>query len=293
MDEEDDIPKKKKEIQPWQITILIFVLAAFVVFNPQASYSMTRSTAVPPTESPTEEAGFGSLEMTGLEVKGISTIPAKNIQKEDSEERTFGLVMSDGTTLEVKASLLNPREKMIILEPPKDLGPVTQAPEGTNIPRGTIGPPCRPGATFYKTGYTFNWAPGMAWQTAGYHPGFDGKCTDGYAGALADAVVWRVFEDMPLSDWNSVEYWVSGRVYVLTFQCGEDRCFAVYGHLAYPNAGENWPQAGQEVSAGDAIGIIGATGRSFGAHIHLGIAIEKDGQLYWIDPASSGALGTR
>ncbi len=169
------------------------------------------------------------------------------------------------------------------------------------IPVSEIASPCGAGRNLVRTGYGFNWYPGMNWRTTGanYHPALDGKCDDQLEiYSASKAVIWRVFEDLQLSDYNSVAFWSSGRTYVaLSYahvwfdgKLQQVLLVFVYGHLQYPQPGEVFPQVGDIVEQGQLLGYMGKTGRATGPHLHYGIGILQDAHtIYWLDPLDLGA----
>lgn len=141
----------------------------------------------------------------------------------------------------------------------------------------TFGPPCTKGMSFHSSGgYTFSLDPR-------YHPGYDGYCTDDMVGASAAGIVYKYYPYLSPSEAESEIYWSSGTTYILVHNIKGLICYTVYGHLK-----EGFLGAGDPVSAGDQLGIMGTTGLSTGNHIHFGIACEVNGPgtLKWFDPTS-------
>ncbi len=215
------------------------------------------------------------------------------IAKIATQEPVFGQVSAANVTVDAKVFELQPIDRVILTGDSSGFatGNVYLAPADIQLPEiSQIVPPCVTGETFYLTGYTFTLQP--------YHPGVDGRCTinhaisdGGVATAAHDAIVVKLYENLQTFQQDSKTFWVSGRTYILA--ATQDNCtmYTIYGHLQFPTANENWPQAGDIVQTGAPLGNVGATGNATGPHLHFGIVRECDGKSQWINPYSLGLVG--
>jgi murein DD-endopeptidase MepM/ murein hydrolase activator NlpD len=187
-----------------------------------------------------------------------------------------------------EATLIDPNK---VIEAPTPIPGTT--PQPTNDGKLTIVTkirnPCKTGH-FIPTS-VFNWQPGMNWRTQGYHPGLDLVCNEHRETlvAIAPAIVWWV-KWIELSQQDAIDFWISGMGVNLKFKLQTDTgtydAFAIYGHVMRNVA----VTEGQLLAIGDDVATQGNTGRVItgnsgdGTHLHLGICIMIDGQLFWLNP---------
>lgn len=163
----------------------------------------------------------------------------------------------------------------------------------------------------YQSG-GFSWEAGMSWQLSNgatnpyYHPGLDMVCdrdvNPNAAPILttAPAVVLKAYTYLPLPADDSVVYWSSGGTAILLTQlvssklpsdvltqAGLDMQEYVYIVHVYGHMSSLFIVAGQQLNQGDALGIQGNTGRSYGTHVHYGTYLynSQTGNLFAIHPS--------
>lgn len=71
---------------------------------------------------------------------------------------------------------------------------------------------------------------------------------------------------------SSESYYGYGVGIVIDHVIGGQRVSTLYGHMTY---GSRQVQAGQTVEAGQLIGVVGNTGRSYGAHLHFEVRVNN------------------
>ena len=219
----------------------------------------------------------------------------------------FGKPAGVEVNAEAQVIELDPLEAAVLVSSQTSYGNVSFgnvqiAPEGLPVPEGIqLKPPCETGLEFYQTGHGFVWYPN--WRQSGYHPGVDGRCRisgtpdpldPAFAVATSKSLVLKVYENLLISQWDSVDLWSSGHTYITVSTISGRKIFGVYGHLRFPQLGETWPQAGDTVESGQALGVIDATGKAYGKHLHLGFFEELlNGSLVWLNPTELNVLGIR
>ena len=110
---------------------------------------------------------------------------------------------------------------------------------------------------------TWNITSDFGWRWGKTHDGIDlGASTGTPLYAMSKGVVIGSFYDSSFGNKIEIKYW--------------DGSISWYGHLSRIDVA-----SGDEVQAGDVLGLVGATGRVTGPHLHWGVSVNRA----MVDPA--------
>lgn len=278
----------KKRVHPAEIfagTVLLLVVciigSSFMgVPTPiQAAEVATKSPTIEPTSAPTQDLPLIVIEP--------SPTP-------DMSELFEGYKIVDPSSrrLESVIDIL-----VVARDEPGTFGPQFAAYDpNVSVPiirGGEIMPTCETGTAFIQFGFKFN----DSWDPKIRHPGLDGGCQFGAAGATVVApfpglVVASGYLDQKTSQAGTL--WISGYVvFMKTILADADgnnphEYFFGVGHLN----GKGMPKVGTFVNSGQKIGEQGGTGYTIppGA-VHQHLFLSRDGEV--VNPEEFPFVGTR
>ncbi|MFT8362149.1 MAG: peptidoglycan DD-metalloendopeptidase family protein [Sporolactobacillus sp.] len=103
-----------------------------------------------------------------------------------------------------------------------------------------------------------------------FHPGIDIANSEGTPIlAAANGVIFRAYQSSSYGNCVMISHDIDGQIYT-----------TVYAHMASYSV-----QAGQSVTQGQPIGVMGATGEAFGTHLHFELYVGS-----WTPPPHNGAV---